>query len=67
MQCPYCSATDTRVIDSRLAEEGTQVRRRRECERCKGRFGISYGFQHTRDLRFPFLEDCRKHRVLSGI
>lgn len=38
MQCPYCSATDTRVIDSRLAEEGTQVRRRRECERCKGRF-----------------------------
>ena len=38
MQCPYCNASDTRVIDSRLAEEGTQVRRRRECERCKGRF-----------------------------
>lgn len=38
MQCPFCNATDTRVIDSRLAEEGTQVRRRRECEACKGRF-----------------------------
>lgn len=38
MQCPFCSATDTRVIDSRLAEEGTQVRRRRECAECKGRF-----------------------------
>ncbi len=38
MQCPFCNASDTRVIDSRLAEEGTQVRRRRECAECKGRF-----------------------------
>lgn len=38
MQCPFCKAPDTRVIDSRLAEDGTQVRRRRECERCSGRF-----------------------------
>lgn len=38
MQCPFCNAPDTRVIDSRLAEEGTQVRRRRECPECKGRF-----------------------------
>jgi transcriptional repressor NrdR len=38
MQCPFCKATDTRVIDSRLYEDGTQVRRRRECEQCNGRF-----------------------------
>lgn len=38
MQCPFCKAPDTRVIDSRLAEEGEQVRRRRECERCSQRF-----------------------------
>lgn len=38
MQCPFCNAADTRVIDSRLAEDGTQVRRRRECAVCKGRF-----------------------------
>ena len=38
MQCPFCSAPDTRVVDSRLAEENTQVRRRRECAQCKGRF-----------------------------
>jgi len=38
MQCPFCKAPDTRVIDSRLAEDGAQVRRRRECERCGGRF-----------------------------
>jgi transcriptional repressor NrdR len=38
MQCPFCNAADTRVVDSRLAEEGSQVRRRRECAECKGRF-----------------------------
>ncbi len=38
MQCPFCKAVDTRVIDSRLAEDGSQVRRRRECEKCNGRF-----------------------------
>ena len=38
MQCPFCKATDTRVIDSRLFEDGTQVRRRRECPVCDARF-----------------------------
>jgi transcriptional repressor NrdR len=38
MRCPFCSAQDTRVIDSRLADEGEQVKRRRECLECKERF-----------------------------
>lgn len=38
MRCPFCNAPDTRVIDSRLAGEGEQVRRRRECTGCKERF-----------------------------
>lgn len=38
MQCPFCGARDTKVIDSRLAGEGDQVRRRRECIACKERF-----------------------------
>ena len=38
MRCPFCSATDTRVIDSRLVGEGDQIRRRRECVDCKERF-----------------------------
>jgi len=38
MRCPFCAAQDTRVIDSRLAHEGDQVRRRRECTVCKERF-----------------------------
>jgi transcriptional repressor NrdR len=38
MYCPFCRAQDTKVIDSRLASEGTQVRRRRECLACGERF-----------------------------
>jgi transcriptional repressor NrdR len=38
MRCPFCSAQDTRVIDTRLADEGDQVKRRRECVACKERF-----------------------------
>ncbi|MCX7097959.1 MAG: transcriptional regulator NrdR [Methylococcales bacterium] len=38
MRCPFCAAQDTRVLDSRLANEGDQVRRRRECNSCKERF-----------------------------
>ena len=38
MHCPFCSAPDTRVVDSRLSNEGDQVRRRRECLECGERF-----------------------------
>ncbi len=38
MRCPFCSADETRVIDSRLSEDGGTVRRRRECEVCGERF-----------------------------
>jgi len=38
MHCPFCGAEDTKVIDSRLASEGAQVRRRRECLTCNERF-----------------------------
>lgn len=38
MHCPFCSADETKVIDSRLVAEGHQVRRRRECVECHERF-----------------------------
>lgn len=38
MYCPFCNATDTKVLDSRLAAEGAQVRRRRQCVACQERF-----------------------------
>jgi transcriptional repressor NrdR len=38
MHCPFCNAADTKVVDSRLSNEGDQVRRRRECLACAERF-----------------------------
>lgn len=38
MKCPYCSNPDTRVVDSRPAEDGTSIRRRRSCDACGKRF-----------------------------
>lgn len=38
MKCPYCQHSETKVVDSRPTEEGTAIRRRRECENCGRRF-----------------------------
>ncbi|MEO0997953.1 MAG: transcriptional regulator NrdR [Pseudomonadota bacterium] len=38
MHCPFCGHEETKVIDSRLAADGRQVRRRRQCERCRERY-----------------------------
>ncbi|MGV6852085.1 MAG: transcriptional regulator NrdR [bacterium] len=38
MHCPFCNATDSRVLDSRLVVEGSAVRRRRVCPECGERF-----------------------------
>lgn len=49
MRCPFCGAEETRVIDSRLASDGSQVRRRRECVACRER----YTTYETADLELP--------------
>lgn len=38
MQCPFCSNVDTSVLESRVAEDGQSLRRRRECNKCQKRF-----------------------------
>jgi transcriptional repressor NrdR len=38
MKCPYCSELDTRVIDSRSIKDSTEIRRRRQCDKCSHRF-----------------------------
>ena len=49
MKCPFCGADDTRVADSRLTQDGTQVRRRRECPTCGERFTTF----ETAELQLP--------------
>lgn len=38
MKCPYCGKEDTRVIDSRPADDNSSIRRRRQCDQCSKRF-----------------------------
>ncbi|WP_407305792.1 transcriptional regulator NrdR [Desulfosporosinus sp. SB140] len=47
MHCPFCGNEDTKVLDSRQVEEGTTVRRRRECDRCLRRFTTFEKFEDS--------------------
>lgn len=38
MKCPYCSHTETQVVETRMSEEGDCIRRRRQCHHCEKRF-----------------------------
>lgn len=51
MHCPFCYAQDTKVTDSRLSNEGREVRRRRECLSCNARFST----YEIAELEFPHL------------
>ncbi|MCC8059572.1 MAG: transcriptional regulator NrdR [Clostridiales bacterium] len=70
MKCPYCNAIDTKVIDSRPAEENSAIRRRRQCEGCGRRF-TTYEKLET----MPFMvikKDCSREaydrsKIESGI
>ena len=63
MYCPFCSATDTKVIDSRLVGDGDQIRRRRECMECKERF-TTY---ETAELNYPRIikSDSRREKFIE--
>ena len=49
MHCPFCQHDNTRVIDSRVSEDGATIRRRRECEACGERFSTL----ETIELKLP--------------
>ena len=51
MKCPNCSTLETRVIDSRIAEDGDTVRRRRECPECQNRFTTYERSEERRSMR----------------
>jgi len=74
MRCPFCQAQDTRVIDSRLASDGDQVRRRRECSACSERFTTYESAELImpqvvkRDgSRVPFSDDKLRNGLLRAL
>jgi len=58
VKCPFCSAPDTQVVDSRVSEEGDSIRRRRRCATCDKRF-TTY---ETVELRMPSLVKTNGNR-----
>lgn len=58
MHCPFCAHEETKVIDSRLADEGRQIRRRRECLKC----GERYTTFETAELLMPLVVKSDRSR-----
>jgi transcriptional repressor NrdR len=70
MRCPFCAADDDRVVDSRLAEDGVAIRRRRECSACSQRYTTferidEIGFYVTK--RSGERELFSRAKILSGV
>ena len=59
MKCPFCNASDTKVIDSRPADDNSSIRRRRQCEQCGKRF-TTYEKLETMPLMIIKKDDSRE-------
>jgi transcriptional repressor NrdR len=70
MRCPFCAADDDRVVDSRLAEDGVAIRRRRECSACSQRYTT---FERIEEIGFYVIkrsgerELFNRAKILSGV
>lgn len=70
MKCPYCGHIDSKVIESRCADDGSKVRRRRECERCLRRFTTYEVIEHVPTIiikRNGSREKFDKKKVFDGL
>ncbi len=70
MKCPFCFAVDSKVVDSRPTDEGTMIRRRRECTHCGKRFTTYEKVEHIPILVVK--KDGRREvfdsdKILSGL
>ena len=70
MKCPFCGAQDTKVIDSRPADDNSSIRRRRQCEECGKRF-TTYEKLETMPLMIIKKDDSRepynREKIENGI
>lgn len=67
MHCPYCRHPDTRVLDSRVAEDGGSIRRRRTCSSCTKRFTTVELMQLTVVKRSGASEPFNRDKAISGV
>lgn len=67
MHCPFCKHTDTRVLDSRVADEGGAIRRRRVCSACEKRFTTIEQMQLTVVKRSGTSEPFIRDKAVAGV
>ena len=67
MHCPYCRHDDSRVVDSRSADEGQSIRRRRECPQCGRRFTTNETATLHIVKRNGVTEPFSRDKVVKGV
>ena len=67
MHCPFCRNADSRVIDSRTADDGSAIRRRRECTACHRRFTTVETSSLSVIKRSGVIEPFSREKVMSGV
>ncbi|RZU61116.1 transcriptional regulator NrdR [Zhihengliuella halotolerans] len=67
MHCPYCRNTDSRVVDSRVADDGSAIRRRRQCGECGRRFTTVETASLSVIKRSGVAEPFSRSKVISGV
>ncbi|WP_229053645.1 transcriptional regulator NrdR [Aeromicrobium sp. Leaf350] len=67
MHCPFCKNTDTRVLDSRVADEGGSIRRRRTCSSCEKRFTTIEQMQLMVLKRSGATEPFAREKAVAGV
>jgi transcriptional repressor NrdR len=67
MHCPFCRHTDSRVVDSRATDDGSSIRRRRQCPQCNRRFTTVETASLTVTKRSGVSEPFSREKVLSGV
>lgn len=67
MHCPFCRHTDSRVIDSRTADDGTAIRRRRQCPACNQRFTTLESASLSVVKRSGATEPFSRDKILVGV
>jgi transcriptional repressor NrdR len=67
MHCPFCRYSDSRVVDSRASDDGTSIRRRRQCPECGKRFTTAETVTITVTKRNGVTEPFTREKVASGV
>jgi transcriptional repressor NrdR len=67
MHCPFCRHPDTRVVDSRVSDDGLAIRRRRQCPNCGRRFSTTETASLSVIKRNGVLEPFSREKVVSGV